>query len=128
MPILFVIGVILVIVYESWSTRTTKTDHTYVPHDNREVPITSGIYTPRSAKQAYLNSKDWWKKKQLILARDNYKCQMCGDTETQLNIHHITYERLGNEDLGDLVCICETCHSALHAELGYAQDQTYPIK
>lgn len=38
---------------------------------------------------------------------------MCG-TSKNLNIHHMTYERLGNEDFNDLVYLCKDCHSNLH--------------
>gem|GEM_PF-4331542 len=31
-----------------------------------------------------------------------------------LNLHHKTYERIGNEKIRDLVCLCQQCHHKLH--------------
>ena len=43
------------------------------------------------------------------LAFDKYRCVMCG-TGKNLEVHHITYARLGYEDLYDLVTLCKKCH------------------
>ena len=57
---------------------------------------------------------DKWKAKRLeCLKRDNYQCQKCG-TAKNLVIHHWTYDRLGNEDLGDIVTLCKDCHKKIH--------------
>jgi hypothetical protein len=29
-------------------------------------------------------------------------------------VHHLTYERVGYEDLDDLVSVCEDCHETVH--------------
>jgi len=31
-----------------------------------------------------------------------------------VSIHHHTYDRLGNEQLEDLIAVCRTHHSAIH--------------
>lgn len=38
---------------------------------------------------------------------------MCGATEG-LQLHHMTYERIGAEELTDLIPLCETCHNIVH--------------
>lgn len=38
---------------------------------------------------------------------------MCGETE-DLHLHHMTYERVGAEDLADLTPLCPTCHHMVH--------------
>ncbi len=49
------------------------------------------------------------KKKRLeALARDDYKCSLCENTET-LEVHHIDNDRKNN-DLDNLETLCGKCH------------------
>jgi 5-methylcytosine-specific restriction endonuclease McrA len=46
-------------------------------------------------------------------------CEECGarpevTRKTALGVHHLTYERLGEELLGDLKIICRPCHDKEH--------------
>ena len=41
-------------------------------------------------------------------------CLLCNKETDQLEIHHLTYERLGEEKRGDLVAICRDCHDMQH--------------
>ena len=59
----------------------------------------------------YIKSDKWRTKRLECLKRDNYQCQKCG-TAINLVIHHTTYDRLGNEDIGDLVTLCKDCHKS----------------
>ena len=63
--------------------------------------------------QEYLNSAHW--KEASAQCREEYdnRCAICGSTES-LNVHHWTYERLGDEDPKDLICLCQICHKRLH--------------
>ena len=64
------------------------------------------------------STPEWRAKRAAILKRDNYKCQMCGDSATQ--VHHINYrEENWFYNVGDkvwrspdshLVSLCSTCH------------------
>jgi hypothetical protein len=62
---------------------------------------------------AYLASTTWEQKRQVVLARDGHKCAGCRD-ESNLHVHHCTYERFGNELLTDLITLCQACHKAVH--------------
>jgi 5-methylcytosine-specific restriction endonuclease McrA len=74
----------------------------------------------------YLQSPEWKKKVSLIKQRDKV-CQLTGAT-TQLEVHHITYDRLGNEDLSDLVLLSRSAHQSVHDYYGsYSRSNTYPI-
>lgn len=45
-------------------------------------------------------------------------CWICG-CEEKIHFHHLTYDRVGSEDLQDLVPLCGECHYVLHkVELG----------
>ena len=51
------------------------------------------------------------------MERDNFTCQICGDNESTLNVHHIKYERgklpweVSDEKL---ITTCGTCHKIIH--------------
>lgn len=50
--------------------------------------------------------------KRNILKRDNYQCQYCGETETNLTIDHIVPRRFGGtESWENLVCACASCNN-----------------
>lgn len=61
----------------------------------------------------YLQSKRWQEKRKMALARANHKCAACGATK-RLDVHHLTYERLGNERQEDLMVLCRPCHESTH--------------
>lgn len=56
----------------------------------------------------YLKSDEWRKKADSRLAFDGWKCQVCGKRATE--VHHLTYVRLGHEELYDIVSLCKACH------------------
>lgn len=58
---------------------------------------------------AYLQSERWALIRKSVLARQNYKCGHC-NTQTALQVHHLTYARLGREWEHDVIALCEPCH------------------
>lgn len=64
--------------------------------------------------QGYLLSNMWSKKRKWILEKQNFKCERCGDKAVQ--VHHLTYERVGYELPGDLMAVCLSCHGKEHSE------------
>lgn len=53
-----------------------------------------------------------------VLNRDKYKCQICKGKhkDSKLEVHHIVYRSQGGSDEAEnLITLCHTCHSALHA-------------
>lgn len=62
--------------------------------------------------RAYLASDKWRSLREQVLARDNHQCQTCLSTEC-LEVHHKTYERLGDEALSDLITLCHDCHEVI---------------
>jgi hypothetical protein len=60
-----------------------------------------------------LKSPKWQKKRLEILERDDFMCQCCGDTESQLQVHHKKY--IFGKDVWDynndlLITFCSDCH------------------
>ena len=66
----------------------------------------------------YIRSPAWAEKCRQRIEIAGHKCEMCGRLEKNskgLQIHHINYIRLGNEDVyNDLICLCGRCHCLIH--------------
>lgn len=63
--------------------------------------------------EEYYNSPLWAKKRNERLIMDGFKCAKCGFTRA-LVVHHINYERFGNEDVSrDLITLCKKCHQEI---------------
>lgn len=73
-------------------------------------------YSKRGKYLEYLASEKWKIKRQFIFERDNFKCQNCKEKNAD-EVHHLTYDRLFNEDLDDLISMCTDCHRQLHDNL-----------
>ena len=57
----------------------------------------------------------WSSRREAILNRDNYTCQICGKKHTRLEVHHIIYRSNGGtDDENNLITLCEECHSGIH--------------
>lgn len=67
-----------------------------------------------------IKSPKWQKRRLEIMNRDNFTCQLCGDTETMLNVHHLSYHQDRNiwdyEDW-ELMTLCENCHKDEHSSM-----------
>lgn len=66
--------------------------------------------------QEYLASPEWAETRRRALKRCGFRCQLC-NREGQLNVHHRTYERRGNEKNEDLIVLCRECHKTFHQEM-----------
>ncbi len=77
------------------------------PTDTRIIALQSMPYSE------YLQSSEWQEKRKKALRFAGFKCQLCNSSE-KLNVHHRTYERLGQELLGDLITLCNDCHCIFH--------------
>lgn len=60
----------------------------------------------------HMQSPEWRaiRKRRLII--DKHKCRTCC-SPYQLQVHHRTYRNFGNEDMDDLITLCELCHDAI---------------
>ena len=65
------------------------------------------------AYAAYLESDHWKIVRRQALQRALYACERCGQSK-HLNVHHLTYVRLGAEEPDDLEVLCRGCHKAEH--------------
>lgn len=73
----------------------------------------------------------WQKKRLEIFNRDNFTCQKCGDTETELQVHHKEYYN-GFEpweyDNSILITYCVNCHQEIEGITNSNGKSLYKIK
>jgi hypothetical protein len=66
---------------------------------------------------AYLFSSQWENTRQARLMMDSYRCQMrlSGCTyDEHLQVHHESYDNIGDEPMDDLLTVCHNCHQLIH--------------
>ncbi len=69
----------------------------------------------RNEYEAYLASDAWKQLREHVILRSGNSCEICemGPVE---EVHHLTYTRIGNENLEDLLGVCQLCHRAIHSK------------
>ena len=70
----------------------------------------------------YLNSNSWKNLKAKVIKRDGGICQGCF-LELPLDVHHLTYERIGDELGVDLISLCRQCHDRIHLKPSYSSNK-----
>lgn len=63
--------------------------------------------------EKYLNSEAWQARRQAVLWIAGHRCQAC-NSDDPLDVHHRTYQRIGNEVPEDLIALCRKCHDVFH--------------
>lgn len=63
--------------------------------------------------EAYRRTASWQRRRQCVFTRARGTCEVCG-VQNAVEVHHLTYERVGQEMLSDLVAVCRACHDKLH--------------
>ena len=64
--------------------------------------------------QEYLKSGEWKHKKSQKLKQANFKCDGCNESKGAMEVHHLTYDRIGMELFTDLAVYCHECHQVAH--------------
>ena len=64
----------------------------------------------------YIASNEWRQRKLKIIKQRGYRCEACGGADGPLELHHMTYDRLGHECDDDLKLLCVPCHQKADAE------------
>jgi 5-methylcytosine-specific restriction endonuclease McrA len=70
----------------------------------------------REEYDRYLQSNEWREKSLAVLQRDGIKCtaRLPGCLGRASQAHHLTYARVYDEPLFDLMAVCTRCHQHLH--------------
>ena len=61
----------------------------------------------------YLKSDKWKEKKRDLKKTEIQMCWVCGSIKN-LNVHHLTYDRITREEKGDLIYLCSHHHLVFH--------------
>ena len=64
----------------------------------------------------YIASREWALIKNKVKARADGACERCCQKTARIQVHHLTYERLGRELMSDLQGLCPACHMYLSAK------------
>lgn len=72
----------------------------------------------RTAYAKYLQSQHWRKRRDYAIRQALWRCQRCG-TKSNLQVNHLSYDRLGDELDSDLEVLCKDCHSKYHFDEGH---------
>ena len=73
--------------------------------------------------KAYLRSDEWKAKRDQRVLIDG-KCIVCGKPY-DLNVHHLTYERIPNERRSDLATLCRRCHLEIERRKRYPSAESF---
>jgi 5-methylcytosine-specific restriction endonuclease McrA len=66
--------------------------------------------------QQYLRTPHWQAMRKRALLRAGFQCKRCEVRGQRLDVHHLSYDRLGRELESDLTVLCELCHAGEHAK------------
>jgi hypothetical protein len=64
-------------------------------------------------RKSYLRSAQWRARAARARSRAGNRCERCGQCR-RLDVHHLSYARLGRERDGDLCVLCRDCHEREH--------------
>lgn len=64
----------------------------------------------RARYNEVLDSFRWKALRKRLIKERGWKCERCGFPAAVLQLHHLNYERLGEELDSDLQVVCEKCH------------------
>jgi 5-methylcytosine-specific restriction endonuclease McrA len=66
---------------------------------------------------SYLETDHWNSIRVWVLKKAKFRCQLCNN-QGEMHVHHRTYENRGNEQWGDLIVLCRSCHATFHGVTG----------
>jgi len=65
--------------------------------------------------QRYIHSKEWRHlRKRILLERP--ACEICGASDCEMHLHHLTYDNFEHERDDDLQVLCLDCHELIHGK------------
>ena len=74
----------------------------------------------------YING-DEWKEKSSKFLEDNTICALCKKHKSE-EVHHTSYNRLGEELPRDMLALCKRCHKGIHNLPPYIKDDVIQLK
>ena len=76
---------------------------------------TKSFVAPVAVKyEEYIHSLRWEMKRQEAFRHWGRICPVCGKVHVVLDVHHLSYARLGKEEMNDLLPVCRWHHKVIH--------------
>ncbi len=75
--------------------------------------------------ETYIRSPVWQRTAEKVKELRGYVCKKCGYAGWDVEVHHLSYERLGCELLSDLEVLCKSCHIKADEERAVANAVDY---
>lgn len=72
----------------------------------------------------YLNSQHWKNLRSKLIGVYRV-CAKCGKQTSNIQLHHLTYKRLGREKDSDLLPLCDSCHKGEHRKSKNNRNSTH---
>jgi hypothetical protein len=69
---------------------------------------------PGLSYKEYLRSAAWKAKKTILFRFFGHRCERCRAKGPEIQVHHVSYKRLFNETVEDLLIVCGPCHLIIH--------------
>lgn len=66
----------------------------------------------------YLRTPEWRETRGAALVRSGHACSLDAAHTDRLEVHHRSYDRLGEERADDVIVLCHDCHRIHHAHTG----------
>jgi len=95
--------------------------HAYFNDDELPTEIDAAVYAivvkksrDKKLYARYLKSAHWQQFRAHKLKLVENKCEDCGAYRRSPQLHHLTYLRLGDERLSDVLALCGRCHMKRH--------------
>jgi hypothetical protein len=77
------------------------------------INLNATIKYPKKYYDLYLATDKWRGFKNSIISKRGFNCELCS-SKKNIQVHHLTYERLGNEMPEDVMILCKKCHEKAH--------------
>ena len=80
----------------------------------KRVTKIDGRLVMRPAKY-HPNPEEWYGLRGLVILEQGNECGVCwrSGEHYKMELHHRHYDTWGNEDLGDVILLCVSCHEAI---------------
>jgi 5-methylcytosine-specific restriction endonuclease McrA len=75
------------------------------------------IFMDKTFYNQYIKGPRWAAKREAWFNAFGKYCRACGTAYGPIQLHHMTYDRLGRERMSDLVALCANCHKEVEITL-----------
>lgn len=95
---------------------TIKTKESKKKNNQKETTSKRAVGHTSPFYKEYIMSDAWKAKRREAIKHYGQNCNQCKTflPINKIQVHHVTYKRLGKELLEDLMIVCKSCHEKIH--------------